>query len=108
MFETERFKKQLTDAVIAEALNHKLTQYQPSIIDYLHGLAYENEKDLMERELRKAVTERRGVREAIDSARMLISEASGYAIRDGRDLLKLSDVQTAYRAKFCQFWPFCK
>jgi hypothetical protein len=108
MFETNFFKKQLTDAIIAEAGENNLRQYEDSIVEYLQGLASQNEPDLMERELRKSASARRGIPDALKSARELTREACRYAAADKRPLLKLSDIQAAYRGKFCQVWPFCK
>lgn len=108
MFETESFKNQLTAAISAEAANNNLEHYEPGIVDYLQGLASENESTLMDSEVRKIASARRGTPAALNSAKELAKEACKYASADKRTLLKLSDIQTAYRAKFCQFWPFCK
>lgn len=108
MFETEDFKNQLTSTVLREAANNKIERYETGIIDFLQRQASENESTLMEREVRKLATERRGVSHALSSAKQLTMEASKYAAAEKRTLLTLSDVEAAYRAKFCQFWPFCK
>jgi hypothetical protein len=108
MFETQRFKEQLVEAVSMEVANNKLERYEPAIIDYLQRLASGNESDLMERELRKAPGTQRGVRDALNSARELTKEASRYAAADKRMVLRLPDIEAAYKARFCQFWPFCK
>ena len=109
MFETEEFNAQLRDTIIRQASLIKLERYEVQIVDFLQALASENEPHLMERELRKAQgVPRRGIPDALKSARELTMEAARYAVSDGRTLLKLSDIQQAYRAKFCQFWPFCK
>jgi hypothetical protein len=108
MFETESFKKQLESAISAEAGSGGLTQYETAIIAHLQRLAADNESTLMERELRKAASERRSVLDALNNARSLAREACRYAAAEKRTVLELSDIDTAYRAKFCQFWPFCK
>ena len=108
MFETTRFKEQLTDVVTREALNNNLEEYEPAIIDYLQRLASENESVLMERELRKTAAARRGIPDALRSAVELTKEASRYAAAENRKLLRVSDIRAAYSAKFCQVWPFCK
>jgi hypothetical protein len=108
MFETEVFKKQLTDVIAREVGGTGLTEYETAVIDFLQRLASENENILMEREVRKVASERRGMSDALDSARNLTREASRYAAAEKRPVLKVSDIEAAYRAKFCQFWPFCK
>ena len=108
MFETEGFKDQLTEAVSREAADSGLKEYEPEIINYLQKLASENESTLMEREVRKVASERRGMPDALISVRVLARDASRSAAAEKRTILKLADVQAAYRAKFCQFWPFCK
>jgi hypothetical protein len=108
MFETDDFKKQLTDAISSEAGANNMQQYQLSVVDYLQNLAIVNERSLMVDEMRKSAGARRGVLEALGSARELTREASKYAALDRRTVLQESDIQAAYRAKFCQVWPFCK
>ena len=74
----------------------------------LQGLAATNESTLMDSEVRKAASARRGIPDALNSARQLIKESATYAAAEKRTVLNLEDVEKAYRAKFCQFWPFCK
>jgi len=108
MFETDDFRDLLTNAVVSEAANRGLTEYRLSIITYLQTLAAQNESPLMERELRKAASDRRGIPAALDSARLLIRESAKYAAAEKRTVLHLDDVEKAYKEKFCQVWPFCK
>jgi hypothetical protein len=68
MFETEAFKEQLASTVSTEAGRNNLERYQTGIIDYLQGLATQNESTLMEREVRKAASARRGIPDALISA----------------------------------------
>ena len=108
MFETEDFRSGLTEAVSSEAASRGIREYEVGIVRYLQNLAIANEPILLEREIRKAAVSRRGTRDAFDSAKVLIDEASMYAISDKRTTLTVADVQKAYAAKFCQVWPFCK
>ena len=108
MFETDRFKALLTDAVTSEAGARGMREYETDIITFLQRRATENESVLMERELRKSATSQRGRPDALISAGVLIREASRYATADRRTTLRLVDVEAAYRAKFCQVWPFCR
>jgi hypothetical protein len=108
MFETESFREQIEKAIIREASRNYMTEYEPAIVPYLQRLASDNESILMERELRKVASERRGIEEALRSVAKLTREASQNASSEGRKVLHLSDIQNAYKAKFCQFWPFCK
>jgi len=108
MFETEGFKNQLTDAVSREAGNNNLKEYEIRIIDYLQRLASENERTLMDSEVRKVASERRGIPDALNSARELVKQASTYAAAEKRTVLTQSDVEKAYQARFCRVWPFCK
>ena len=108
MFETEGFKTALTLIVSEETTKTGLKTYESGIIDYLQTLASENEKDLMEKELRKPTTERRGVSTALQSARELVKEGAKFAAMEKRELLTVADITTAYKVKFCSVWPFCK
>jgi hypothetical protein len=108
MFETTEFRDSLTKIVEQEARSAGLRQYQTSVVYFLQNLATENESELVDRELRKAAGLRRGVPDALGSARELIKTASDIARAVGRDTLTLPDMQAAYRVKFCQVWPFCK
>jgi hypothetical protein len=108
MFETEDFRKKIADAISREVGREN---YQPSIVDYLQKLAAGNEKSLMESEMRKSVGDRRGVHTALESVHVLVMEARSYQLpRPGEklNLLRLVDIEAAYKAKFCQVWPFCK
>jgi AICAR transformylase/IMP cyclohydrolase PurH len=107
MFETDNFKNQLRAAISAEAVRNGLT-YDAAIVEYLQKLASENEKDLMERELRKSVGDRRGIQDALRSATELAAEAARNATMQKSNNLSLANIQDAYRAKFCRVWPFCK
>ena len=108
MFETENFKAQLTDITEREGRNRGLTQYEPSIISFLQNLAIANENELTRLEERRSFSERRGVPAALTSAREVLSLATAYAVNDKRKIVTRTDVEMAYRAKFCQIWPFCK
>lgn len=108
MFETEIFKTQLTNTVASQAGESGVAQYQVRIVDYLQDLAVSNENFLMESELRKAASLRRGVPDALSSTKTLVKEASAYALADKRTVVTVADVEKAYRAKFCSVWPFCK
>ena len=108
MFETEEFRKQIQEAFITEAANNKTDRYEPEIIEYLQRLASENERLLMEREVRKTAAQRRGIRDALRSVEELTREASRYAAADKRTTVQLADMQKAYVAKLCQVWPFCR
>ena len=108
MFETENFRVQLENAVAQEAARNGITQYDGQIVKYLQDRATENEADLMAIEIRKAVTERRGVPDALKSARELIRVASVLVLGEDRKTLTQADVELAYRVKFCEVWPFCK
>jgi len=108
MFETETFATQLKTIVSTQAAESGMKEYQERIVNYLQNLATANESTLMESELRKSASSRRGVGDALSSARVLVKEASSYATADKRTLVTTADVEKAYRAKFCQVWPFCR
>jgi histone H3/H4 len=108
MFETAQFREQVEHEISTEATQAGLTQYQVAVVDYLQRLAAENEAALMETELRKARESRRGLRDAVASARVLAKAASLLASAAGRNTLQIEDIQIAYRANFCQVWPFCR
>lgn len=108
MFETNAFKRRLADALYEEATDKGLAGYEPEAVTFLQDLAIANESILMERELRKAAGTRRGITDALASARELAQEASRYARSEKRNTLSESDMEKAYGAKFCKVWPFCK
>jgi hypothetical protein len=108
MFETESFKNQLRDAVSIEAGSGGLKEYETRIVDYLQKLASENERPLMLDEARKIAGARRGIPDALNSARALARQASAYALAEKRTVLLQSDIERAYQVMFCGVWPFCK
>lgn len=108
MFETESFRKQIQETVNLEAFRNGMREYETGIVSMLHGLASENEAELMERELRKAVFERRGIPDALRSVELLTRDASRYAAADNRTTVQLADMRKAYELNFCRIWPFCK
>ena len=107
MFETENFRSQLEDAISSEAAQANITEYRTSIVRYLQNLALENEAVLMEREVKK-LAGRRGMADALASARQLVREAALYSRSENRTTLYLEDVKKAYQVNFCRFWPFCR
>ena len=108
MFETTQFLNQLNEVIGRETDRTSLTHYESNIAVYLQSLAVRNEPILMERELKKAASDRRGVSAALVSVSQVVQEASRYAVLDRQTTLRLSDVQKACEAKFCQIWPFCR
>ena len=108
MFENESFKSSLTSTVSMEAGRRGLASYETGIVDYLQKLASVNEVTLMEQEMRKVVGARRGINEALQSARELVKEGAKFAAADKRTTLTVADITAAYRVKFCSVWPFCK
>jgi hypothetical protein len=108
MFETQSFRDQIKDAVIVEAASRNLTEYETAAVDFLQREAANNERTLMETEVRKIASLRRGVPEALQSARVLAKLAADYAIADRRSVLRESDIRAALASKYCQVWPFCR
>jgi hypothetical protein len=108
MFETESFRDELERTVSAEAANNNMTHYQTAAINFLQEQARQNEPILMDREIRKAAGTRRGIPDALASARELVKEAAQYAAADKRTLITRADIEKAHNAKFCRVWPFCK
>ena len=108
MFESAEFKNMLQDAVGAEVLRNNMESYHVDIIDFLVSHAKSNESHLMEIEERKNIKERRGVPEALGSARDLIRTASAIAADAERSTITLQDVESAYRDRYCRVWPFCR
>src|SRR5258706_2208906 len=108
MFETQQFRTQLVDAISTEAGLNNMVRYQTAVVDLLFDYARNNEADLMRVEFTKALPQRRGVVDALQSARTLVRDASTIARNDNRSLLTRADIEVAYKAKFCRVWPFCK
>jgi hypothetical protein len=108
MFETQSFRERLADTISRHVTANNLTEYDSTIVSYLQQKAVDNEKALMDIEHKKSASSQRGVNDALVSAITLIREASKYAIADRRKLLTKADVEAAYKAKYCQVWPFCK
>ena len=108
MFETQEFRNQLTEAIANEARSNQLTEYQNAVIEFLQTRAQQHETILMEAEMTKTASERRGVPTAIQSARTLVKAAAAIARADNRTLLTEADIAAAYQANFCRVWPFCR
>ncbi len=75
MFESEEFEKQLRATVESAAGEAGMKQYEIAIVSRLLSLARENEPTLMGLEMRKAASERRGVRTAYANARVVVKLA---------------------------------
>lgn len=108
MFETQGFRNALEQVIESQASSEGMRTYESQIVDYLRDLAFGNERDLMKAEESRPVGERRGIPEALTSARRLVIIGARFAAEDNRTLLKMGDVERAYRAQFCSVWPFCK
>ena len=108
MFETPSFRAQLQEIVSSELGRTKITRFETEIPTFLQALATDNEPVLMEREIKKAVGTRRGIPDALQSARELVRDAIVSAVVARRDTLEVADVRKAYEAKFCKVWPFCR
>jgi len=108
MFETARFKTLLKETIAGEATNQGFTQYEIGIVDLLQLRATENASVLMERELRKSPGMRRGISDALSSAREIIVLASAYAVADKRTVLRVSDVDAALSGTSFRAWPFIR
>lgn len=107
MFETREFGDRLSREISNVALAYGTT-VEPTIPGVLQDIALQNEAILMERERLRPITERRGIPEAIGSARIIIADAAGYARSARRTQISVADVSEAIRIKFCQLWPFCR
>jgi hypothetical protein len=108
MFETEEFKEELERVLISAARRRGLSHYAPYAALFLQRLATQNETILLEAEERKAVWQRRGQTDALNSARELAKFAATLAVRERHDTLTFEDVRAALEAKYCQVWPFCR
>jgi hypothetical protein len=55
----------------------------------------------------KPIYQQRTKNDALNSVRILIEDASRFAIEDKREVLTLDDFNKAYSGRFCMIWPFC-
>jgi hypothetical protein len=108
MFEGNQFREQLQQAIADETAHRGLERYEDSIIAFLQELAVSNESVLMESEAERPITARRGIPDALQSARSLVEEAANFTRADGRTTLTLGDMEGAYKIRFCSVWPFCR
>lgn len=108
MFETQQFRDQLTETIASEAGSNQMARYENAVVDFLLTRARANESILMESEMTKTASERRGIPTAIESARTLVKAASAIARANNRDLLTEADIEAAFQANFCRVWPFCR
>lgn len=108
MFETNQFNEQLTNTIRLEAANNGMKEYETGIVNFLQTLAINNESILLEEELKKSATLRRGIPNALQSTKYLVETAAKFAQADKRSTLRLSDMQQAYQASYCRVWPFCR
>lgn len=96
------------DGVVSDtAARAGLEQYQTGIAGTLVSLLDSNRPRRLEEELQKTASLQRTKQDALDSVRVLVKEASSYARAANRNVVTVEDFQMAYRAKFCQVWPFC-
>jgi hypothetical protein len=95
-------------AIATEAFRNGMVEYDDSIVPFLQALATQNESGLMESERAKTALERRGLEDALVSARIIVRQAAEYARARRGTTLTVEDVQRAYRAQFCRVWPFCR
>lgn len=108
MFETDQFKDRLKDIISNEAATNQLKEYEVAVVEFLFSRARDNEATLMRAELTKSAALRRGMTDAIQSARVLAKAASALARSESRTVLTAGDMEKAFQAHFCRVWPFCR
>jgi len=108
MFETTHFTEELTNTISREAANNGMERYETGIVGFLQTLAINNESILLQEELRKSASLRRGTPDALQSTKLLVETAARFAQADKRSTLSLSDMQRAWEVNFCRIWPFCR
>lgn len=109
MFETDQFRKQLRETINQASWNKGMRKPgdEEEIIELLISFAIQNERHLMLIESKKPIYSRKGISDALSSARALVDEA--YKTKTEKlDTLTIEDIRRAYINKYCQIWPFCK
>lgn len=108
MFETQEFKRALEETAQKAVRERYLLKYDPFVIDVLLFLATANEEHLMLVESRNLPSLRRGRSTALESAKLLLTEAASRSRTSGRSELTVEDFRVAYQANYCKVWPFCR
>lgn len=109
MFETDEFKAQLTRAISVQAAVRRFKFYDPKVVEFLQKTAKDNEPPLMESEMKKVASARRGIPSALESAARLVEEAARIASTDPKaETLTEAHIKAAHVNLFCSVWPFCR
>ena len=106
MFESAFFTDLLNAVVREEVSASELEDYPIYIVTFLQGMAVDNENKNSEAEFFKIEGEKRGIPEALDSARKIVRKAIEYAVERNKSVLTVEDIQTAYVSFHGQSWPF--
>lgn len=101
------FKKDVQERVKTDAAKYGMKQYETGISEKIFQYAEKYGSSLIQEEIIKAASVRKTKEDALYSIDVLMENACIIAKRDNRDVVKQSDLDEAYTAKFCMIWPFC-
>jgi DNA-binding SARP family transcriptional activator len=104
---SDEFRERIRQRVSQAAGQAGMQQYHVSIIENLMSKAAEKRQVNESNELRKSLGSRRSIDDALASVEALAKAASEYATAEKRTLLTEADVDKAYVAGFCRWWPLC-
>lgn len=102
------FLEECDRAVSGAAARAQLTNYQrDAILAWLRGRLTESGVIRESEEMLKAAYARKGRADAIASVQRLAEFASALASREKRQTLTQEDIQAAFTANYCTYWPLC-
>lgn len=101
------FKEDVRKRVETDAAKYGMKQYETGILEKIIQYAEKYGPSLIQEEIIKAAYARKTKEDALYSIDVLMENACMIAKKDKRDVVKQSDLEEAYTAKFCMIWPFC-
>ncbi len=102
-----QFRDEIDEYIRLNAGSFGIKTYHISIADLLFKYAQDNADDVILTESVKTASLQRGQQDAINSLAVLLIEACNIAQMEKRSELTESDMDAAYKKKFCRVWPFC-
>ena len=101
------FQDEIRAQVRRSTGRYRMREYRTRIISWMAERIERNSGRYILEESRKEPTERRNSKNALQSVDRLMRYACELAERDNRDLVTLEDVEAAFQAHVCMFWPIC-
>jgi hypothetical protein len=101
------FRNRIEEQVRNSAGRYGMRQYHTAIVGWIAEKIEENREVRVLSEMKQTASLRRSESDALNSVDLLLNYASENAKANDRETVTVADVQEAYRAHFCNFWPIC-